>query len=469
MELTAAQRLDRLPASSFHRRLAMMIGLGLFFDSFDLYMTSGVMVGLSASGWSTMSSNAHFVSAGALGSLIGALLAGWLGDRYGRKFTFQFNLMLFGAVSIAAALAPSMTWLIVLRFVMGIGLGAEIVVGYSTISEFVPPPTRGRWNAILFFLSTASFPASNVIGYLIIPHLGWRWMFAIAGAGALFVWVLRKKMPESPRWLESKGQFAHADAIVSAIEVEVERDYGKPLPMPAPSQASAQHGAPIQREYRFSDLFKPPLLVSTLIGVTLNVVGLTGVYGFIIWLPTFLVKSGLGLSSSLGYSALMATGSLAGVALGVVFSDRLGRRRGVVIMSLIGAVLGWLYPQMSTVTSSTLIGIAMTTAMYFCGAMGFSAYVPELFPTELRLRGCGISSSAGRAASIAAPQMVTVLYAYSGSIAGVTTALVGLLVFQALIMGVFGRNTTNVSLDAPFEDHASPDPESAHADRLPVA
>jgi putative MFS transporter len=428
-----------------------MIGLGLFFDAFDLYMASGVMVGLVASGWATMASNAHFLSAGALGALIGAFFAGWLGDRYGRKFTFQFNLMLFGVVSIAAALAPSMTWLIVLRFIMGLGLGAEIVVGYATISEFVPPATRGRWNAVLFFLSTSSLLISTALGYLIIPHLGWRWMFAIAGAGALVVWLMRKKMPESPRWLESVGRHAEADEIVTRIEAEVIRAEGRPLPDPEPVAA-----APARiRHYRFGDLFRLPLLISTIVGVTLNVVGLAGVYGFIIWLPTFLMKRGLTLHSSLGYSALMATGSLIGIALAGTVSDRLGRRRGVVIMSLIAALLGWIYPQMATVLSTTLVGVLLTTALYFCGALGFSAYVPELFPTELRLRGCGIASVAGRAGSIVAPQLVSVLYAYGGGVKAVTLALIGLLLLQAAIVGSFGKETTNRSLDDRFDEPAA--------------
>ena len=448
MQYTAAQRLDRLPASRFHRRLALMIGLGLFFDAFDLYMASGVMVGLVASGWATMASNAHFLSAGALGALIGAFFAGWLGDKYGRKFTFQFNLILFGLVSIAAAFAPSMTWLIVLRFVMGLGLGAEIVVGYATISEFVPPATRGRWNAVLFFLSTSSLLISTVLGYFIIPHLGWRWMFVIAGAGALVVWFMRKKMPESPRWLESVGRHLEADEIVTRIEAEVTRTEGKPLPEPV-LVGPAPGGI---HRYRFSDLFRLPLLVSTLVGITLNVVGLAGVYGFIIWLPTFLVKRGLSLHSSLGYSALMATGSLIGIALAGWLSDRLGRRRGVVIMSLVAALLGWLYPQMGTVVGTTLVGVVLTAALYFCGTLGFSAYVPELFPTELRLRGCGVSSVAGRAASIVAPQLVSVLYGYGGGVTAVTLTLIGLLLAQAAIVGFFGKETTNRSLDDRFDE-----------------
>jgi MFS transporter, putative metabolite:H+ symporter len=452
MHHTAAQRLDRLPTSAFHRRLAVLIGLGLFFDAFDLYMAGGVMVALTLSGWATMATNASFVSAGALGALLGAFFAGWCGDRFGRRFTFQFNLLLFGAMSVAAAFAPSMNWLIVLRFVMGIGLGAEIVVGYATISEFVPPATRGKWNAVLFFLSTAALPVSTAASYLIIPHFGWRAMFGLSGLGALAVWVLRKKLPESPRWLELAGRHEEAEAIVARIESVVERESGCALPPVEAVPAAAAPAAPAAMRRRTSELFRPPLLASTFVGVTLNVVGLVGVYGFVIWLPTFLVRSGMSMHASLGFSSLMALGSLAGVALAGRYSDRIGRRRGVIVASLLSAALGVVYAHAGSSLATMAVGVLLTTAMYFCGTLGFSAYVPELFPTALRLRGCSVASVAGRAASIVAPQLVALLYARGGGVTGVTVALAALVIFQALVVAAFGKNTTRVSLDRLFDE-----------------
>ena len=127
---------------------------------------------------------------------IGAVIAGFLGDKYGRRFTYQFNLIVFGLASFAAAAAPTMDWLIAARFVMGLGLGAEIVVGYSTMTEFVPPRSRGRWMSFMAFIVVAGFPATSIISAIIVPEFGWRPMFAIAGVGAMVVWYLRKKLPE---------------------------------------------------------------------------------------------------------------------------------------------------------------------------------------------------------------------------------------------------------------------------------
>ena len=121
-----------------------------------------------------------------------------------------------------------MKQLIVCRFVQGLGLGAEIVVGYSTMTEFVPPKSRGRWLSFMAFLVVAGFPATSLLGYLIIPTLGWRPMFVIAGVGSLIVWYLRKNLPESPRWLEAQGRTEEAEALMQAIETEAAG--GKPLP-----------------------------------------------------------------------------------------------------------------------------------------------------------------------------------------------------------------------------------------------
>jgi putative MFS transporter len=150
--VNAGARLDRLPMSSFHRRVFWLIGIGMFFDGYDLYVGATVLASTVQSGFSTLAQNAQFVSLTFFGMTVGALVTGFLGDRYGRRFTYQVNLLIFGLASLAAAFAPNMETLNALRFVMGLGLGAEIVVGYGTLTEFVPPRSRGRWLAFMAFV-----------------------------------------------------------------------------------------------------------------------------------------------------------------------------------------------------------------------------------------------------------------------------------------------------------------------------
>src|SRR5258708_16024169 len=192
----------------------------------------------------------QFISLAFVGRTLGALITGFVGGRFGRRFTYQINLLIFGLASLAAAFAQDMNQLIACRFVQGLGLGAEIVVGYSTLTEFVPPKTRGRWLSMMAFLVVAGFPVTALLGYLIIPAFGWRPMFIIAAVGSLIVWYLRKNLPESPRWLESQGRTEEAEALMQRIESESAG--GAPLPpvvAPAPVCPVAA-----------SDMLKPPPL-----------------------------------------------------------------------------------------------------------------------------------------------------------------------------------------------------------------
>jgi putative MFS transporter len=218
--VNAGARLDRLPISSFHYRIFWLVGAGMFFDGYDLYVAGGVLASAIQTKFSTAPQNLQFISLTFVGMTLGALITGFVGDKFGRRFTYQINLLIFGLASLAAAFAQDMNQLIACRFVQGLGLGAEIVVGYSTLTEFVPPKTRGRWLSMMAFLVVAGFPATALLGYLIIPAWGWRPMFVIAGVGSLIVWYLRKNLPESPRWLESQGRTAEAESLMQAIEKE---------------------------------------------------------------------------------------------------------------------------------------------------------------------------------------------------------------------------------------------------------
>jgi putative MFS transporter len=164
-----------------------LIGAGMFFDGFDLYLLGPVLGATISSKFALPAQAPLFVSATFIGMTIGALLTGFIGDRYGRRFTYQVNLMIFGLASLAGAFAPDMETLIGLRFIMGLGLGAEIVVGYGTLTEFVPPQSRGRWLGCMALIVVAGFPVTAIAGNFLIPLFGWRAMFAIAGVGALIV------------------------------------------------------------------------------------------------------------------------------------------------------------------------------------------------------------------------------------------------------------------------------------------
>jgi putative MFS transporter len=438
--VNAGARLDRLPVSRFHYGLLGLIGAGMFLDAFEIYLQGSVLAALVAAGWSTPAMNANFLSSTFAGMVVGAWLAGVFGDRYGRRAAYQVNLLVFGLASLAGALAPSMGWLIAARFVMGLGLGAEIVVGYVTVSEFVPPQNRGRWGTGLAVVTNSALFVSALVSRVVIPTLGWRWMFVIVGVGALFVWVLRRKMPESPRWLESKGRDVEAEAAISAIERQVAPAGGLPPP-------AAAIPATVKPNASVLSLFGPGVWHRTVLGSVVLIALNTAVYGFIAFLPTFMVKQGMSIVSSLNYTTLMMLGGPVGALIGFFLADRLGRKACIVVFSLLAVLFGALYPQMRDPALVTLMGFLLITAVYVLVAIGWSLYVPELFPTEIRMRGAGFCNTAGRMMTIITPQIIVPLFASAG-VNGVVVLVASLLLVQAILVGLFGVESREQPLEA---------------------
>jgi MFS transporter, putative metabolite:H+ symporter len=445
--VNAAARLDRLPIGPFHRRVLRLIGMGMFFDSFDNSMMAGVLAALVASGWSDMSLNATFISATFLGLTIGAGFAGVAGDRLGRKFAYQFNLLVFGGACLCAAAAPSVQWLIPIRLVMGIGLGAEFVVGYGMISEFVPPASRGRYTTLLNLISSSGVFAVSLTGFAIIPWLSWRAMFVIGGAGALWVWWLRRSLPESPRWLESTGRLQDAERVLRQIEAEAGHATALP-PVPAAPHVMTSR-VPI------SVLFSRPVIRRTLLAIAVNVTCLVGSYSFTAWIPTFFIREGLSVTRSLGFNTAMTAGTIAGPLLGVLIADRVGRRVGLMASGVACAVIGAIYPFLTAPPAIMLCGFLLVSCMSLFLALGLGGYTPELFPTAYRFRGSGIAQMAGRAGLIATPYLVLALFTDHG-IAGVVIAIAALYLTMVALLGVFGVETNQRSLEslAPTESPA---------------
>lgn len=436
--VNAAGRLDRLPIGSFHWRLFALIGAGMFFDGLDSYIAGGVLGALTQSGWSNLGLNAHFISATFVGMTIGAWFAGIVGDRYGRRTAYQVNLLIFGLASLAGAFAPSMPWLIAARLFMGIGIGAEVVAGYVMMGEFIPPRQRGRWVGALAVITNSALFFASVMGAFIIPTLGWRWMFGIVGAGALLIWLARRGLPESPRWLESKGRLAEAEAAMAGIEAEVSR--GAPLREPS------RQPRPVQKQGALADVFKGAMLLRTLVGSMIIIAISVALYGFVGWLPTFFVKQGLDLNHSLGFTAAMTLGSPLGNAFAMWLSDKGGRKLGLLSFTLAAAVLGVVYPFAGAGLQMVVIGFLLVFCIGVMIGIGWAVYVSELFPTELRMRGVGICNTAGRIVSIATPYAVVGLFNFGG-ISAVVFTLSGILVVMALLVALFGIETRNRSLE----------------------
>ena len=449
MNVNTGARLDRLPMARFHRRIMWLIGIGMFFDGFDIYIASTVLGATLQSGFSTLGQNALFVSITFLGMMLGSLGTGFLGDRYGRRFSYQANLAVFGVASIASAFAPSMGFLIACRFFMGLGLGAENVVGYSTLAEFVPPKARGRQQGLMAAYVVTGLPVSALIGLLLVPSLGWRVMYVIGGLGALGVWYARKSLPESPRWLESVGRTAEAEALIGKIEAEVAAEKG-PLPAPVITRVQAA-----SRD--IGSLLTRPLFTRMVVGSIVLIVINTLLYGFVTWLPTFFVKEGMTIAKSFAFSLVMSLGAPIGAMLGAFTADKVGRKPMIIGASAAAALVGAIYPFVADPILLPIVGLMLVIPIYVLVALLFGMYVPELFPTEIRLRASGICNTFGRGATIGSPFLVVSLYGNYG-VMGVLALMVALLIVQIFVVALLGIESSRRGLESlvdPAEGDAS--------------
>jgi putative MFS transporter len=254
-------------------------------------------------------------------------------------------------------------------------------------------------------------------------------MFVIGGIGALIVWYLRKALPESPRWLESVGRNEEAEALLVAIEKEVSLQHS-PLPEPTFSRL-------VKHSRELSSLLSPAIFPRMIVGATTLVVINTLLYGFVTWLPTFFVQQGLSIARSFRYSLVMALGAPIGSAIGAFTADYWGRKPTIVGASLVTIAIGSFYPFITSPAILMIVGFSLIVPIYVLVALLFAIYIPELFPTEVRLRASGICNTFGRGAIIFMPFIVVALFRSHG-VGGVLVFMIALLIVQIVVVLTLG-------------------------------
>lgn len=411
--LSRAERLDRLPFTRRHLSLLGGSGIGWALDAMEISLISFVIAQLSIT-WSTDAAALSWVaSAGFAGMAIGAALGGLLADRFGRRNVFAFTLLLYGLASGLSALAWSVGVLLVLRFIVGLGLGAELPVASTLVSEFAPKRIRGRVVVLLEAFWAVGWIAAALIGYLVIPASadGWRWALLAGALPALWAVVIRWRMPESVRFLETKGRYAEAERIVRTFEASAGDGQR------AAYSAVAPPAGPPAAPTRLGDLFAPALRRRT---VAIWVVWITvnfSYYGAFIWLPSLLVAAGFPLVRSFEYTLLITLAQLPGYAASAWLVERWGRRVTLAVF-LLGSAVAAVFFGFGAVSGveAQILGFGMLLSFFNLGAWGaLYAVTPELYPTPLRATGAGWAAGAGRVASIAAPLSVPPLLLLGGT------------------------------------------------------
>jgi len=450
--MTIAERIERLPLGRFHRRFVGLVSLGNFFDLYDIFIVAYLGAALQQSEFLTLRQFTIFVAAGFLGMFLGTVVFGMGSDRMGRRRAFILLLLLYSVFTFAGAFAPSAGWLIALRFLAGVGIGAEIVVIDTYVTEVVPSYARGRYVAITQVAGFCAVPVAAVLSRVLVPThwlvSGWRWVMVIGASGALLTWWFRRRLPESPRWLESRGRVREAQAIMEALEREsfrAKERSGESLV--ASDHRKTEDGPSVKQPEpeSFAELWRPPYLSRTVMLTIFQALQTIGFYGFANWAPTFLLKRGVSLLHSLEYTMLIAIVSPLGPLLGAWTSDRLERKWTIVVLALVVAVLGLGFGSSVSPVAVVGFGALLTLANYWFSA-AFHAYQSELFPTRLRATGVGFTYSWSRlSAAFTSVLIGWVLRGYG--VPAVFLMLAVAMGLVAIVVGAMGPRTTRMVLE----------------------
>ena len=407
---TRTERLDGLPFTRKHRKLLLGSGLGWALDAMDVGLISFVMAALAVH-WSLTPTELSWIgSIGFVGMAVGAALGGLLADKIGRRQVFAATLLVYGIATGAAALSTGIAMLIVLRFIVGLGLGAELPVASTLVSEFAPRSIRGRVVVILEGFWAVGWIMAAVIGYFVVPLSddGWRWALAIGLVPAAYALVIRFGLPESVRYLESKGRHAEAERVVREFEASAGIHHEAVPSAEAGAQAAAPAAPSAVADEPLESIWSPRLRRRTgalwIVWFGINF----SYYGAFIWLPSLLVAQGFDLVRSFGYTLVITLAQLPGYAVAAWLIEVWGRRITLAVFLLGSAVSAGLFGLAGS--PATIIAAGMALSFFNLGAWGaLYAIGPELYPTRTRGAGTGAAAAFGRIASIIAPLLVPFL------------------------------------------------------------
>ncbi|RAI37252.1 MFS transporter, partial [Rhodoplanes roseus] len=373
-------RIERLPISTWHVKARVIIGTATFFDAFDALAIAFVLPVLAPLWKLTAPQIGLMISVGYLGQLVGALAFGWLAQKHGRVKTMIWAVLLFTSMSIGCAVAWDYNSLLAFRTLQGLGLGGEVPIAAVYISEIAKAKGRGRFVLLYELIFPIGLVAAGLLGRWVVPHLGWHYMFLIGAIPAVLVVFMQRILPESPRWLATRGRFAEAEAALSYIERETEKATGAPLPPPEPVVAS--HDKPAS----WADLFGPRYLRRTLVVWTIWFSAYLITYGLTVWLPTiYRTVFHLSLEDALQYGLITQVVGLAGTLTCALSIDRLGRRPWFAL-AFAGAATALCALWLIGAGTPIRVLVLVSTAFFFSSVLsiGVYLYTPELYPTRAR-------------------------------------------------------------------------------------
>jgi MFS family permease len=429
------RRLDVLHWSRFHTLATAVLGIGWLLDAFEVNIVGSVLGVIQTVFHLDANQASWVVSIWLIGIMFGAFVFGYLADRFGRKRLFIATLLMYSFFTILTALSPNYVFLMIFRFLTAIGVGAEYTAINSAISEFIPPRNRGRINGLVMnFWPVGAMLAALVNLFfinLLAPEIGWRIGFAFGAIAALFVVWMRRSIPESPRWLLTKGRRQEAEQVVHSIEARSGQPEQPPLEAIA---VDAQPTQPFFSQVKELVTRYPGRLA---LGCLLDLSEAFGYYGMFTFLALAVLPAvNIPATQIPWFYFLGNVGALLGGLTMLSVIDRLGRKITVPSFYVLAAVTALLLAPATKTGSGLIVLLAFMIANFFATGAWTSAYptFSEFFPTHLRSTGVGLSVAVGRTGAIFSGPLLIAIFQGPTGITGALVTIAALWMVGAIAM-----------------------------------
>jgi MFS transporter, putative metabolite:H+ symporter len=449
---TTAARMERIPNTSYTWAVVFLVAGALIVEALDIGSLGTILPIVKKVMDLTPSDVGLLAASSALGIVIGMIPAGHLADRYGRKPLLIGGMIWFASGTMIAALSPNYTVLLIVRGLSGLGMAATFIMPFSIVSEFVSRTSRGAFSGLLESALGAGYLLPPILGLIVVPtvapELAWRVFLVLAGLPLIYVWVIWRYLPESPRWLSRVGRYEEAERILSDMEKRAERALGRPLPAPRIDPRIAHSLVSAAPSWKnLVTVWRPPFTART-VAMICGAVGISSMFYLgVNYIPSLFVERHIALSNAFLFTLVITSAQIPGKLLNGVLGEIIGRKRIYVIYTIVAATAAYIFGQ--SATPAAMIGWG--ALMWFAApgsAPSYKMWYAEQYPTPIRATGqATVESIGGRLlGGVIWTSLFPVLVATCG-IGTTMTIVAGMALVALVIVTCFAPETYRQSVE----------------------